>query len=307
MPHFDLLWLASGYEGLPNSIMEAMAAACRSWPPISAGNRELVVARRDRFSGARRRSGRSGPLCPQDSAKIRPWPRGWARPAGSESLAEFTVEAMVDKHAALYRELLGCEHPCNSLVLRSRERSRCRHRRPTDRHVRNHRSRLDRPAAALAPDVLARMTDVLAHRGPGRRGQLSAADSSCEPATARCPAWPWGIGGCRSSTWPADISRCRTKTARSGSSSTAKSTTTASCASGWKAPATASARTATPKTIVHLYEDEGLDFVQHLNGMFALAIWDADERRLVAGPRPAGQEAAVLSPRAATGCCLPAS
>ena len=61
------------------------------------------------------------------------------------------------------------------------------------------------------------------------------------------------------------------------------------------------------ETIVHLYEDEGLDFLQHLNGMFALAIWDARKRRLVVGPRSAGQEAALLSPRAAAGCCLPAS
>ena len=35
MPHFDVLWLASGYEGLSNVILEAMAAACRSWPPTS--------------------------------------------------------------------------------------------------------------------------------------------------------------------------------------------------------------------------------------------------------------------------------
>ncbi len=35
------------------------------------------------------------------------------------------------------------------------------------------------------------------------------------------------------------------------------------------------------ETIVHLYEDEGPDCFRHLNGMFAIAIWDARQRRLV--------------------------
>jgi asparagine synthase (glutamine-hydrolysing) len=35
------------------------------------------------------------------------------------------------------------------------------------------------------------------------------------------------------------------------------------------------------ETIVHLYEDEGLAFVDHLAGMFALALWDAPRGRLV--------------------------
>jgi len=35
------------------------------------------------------------------------------------------------------------------------------------------------------------------------------------------------------------------------------------------------------ETIVHAYEEYGLDFVKHLTGMFALGIWDAKQRRLV--------------------------
>ena len=35
------------------------------------------------------------------------------------------------------------------------------------------------------------------------------------------------------------------------------------------------------ETIVHLYEEHGLDFVQHLRGMFAIALWDTVRRRLV--------------------------
>ncbi len=35
------------------------------------------------------------------------------------------------------------------------------------------------------------------------------------------------------------------------------------------------------ETIVHLYEDYGLDFVQHLRGMFGIALWDVKKQRLV--------------------------
>lgn len=35
------------------------------------------------------------------------------------------------------------------------------------------------------------------------------------------------------------------------------------------------------EVIVHLYEQHGLDFVQHLNGQFAIALWDSRRERLV--------------------------
>ena len=35
------------------------------------------------------------------------------------------------------------------------------------------------------------------------------------------------------------------------------------------------------ETIVHLYEDHGLDFVEHLRGMFAIGLWDERRKRLI--------------------------
>ncbi len=49
------------------------------------------------------------------------------------------------------------------------------------------------------------------------------------------------------------------------------------------------------ETIVHLYEDEGVDCFSHLNGMFAIAIWDSRQRQLVLGRDRLGQKPLVYS------------
>jgi asparagine synthase (glutamine-hydrolysing) len=47
------------------------------------------------------------------------------------------------------------------------------------------------------------------------------------------------------------------------------------------------------ETIVHLYEDEGVNCFSHLNGMFAVAIWDSQNRQLVLGRDRLGQKPLV--------------
>lgn len=106
MPHFDLLWLASSYEGMPNSILEAMAAAVPVVASDIPGNRDLVVP------------GVTGYLVPVgDRAAFATRAnelldnperaRALGEAGRRRAVEEFSVPRMIERFVALYRELLA--------------------------------------------------------------------------------------------------------------------------------------------------------------------------------------------------------
>jgi len=106
MPHLDVLWSTSAYEGQSNAVMEAMAAGVPVVATDIPGTRDLVL------------HGETGYLAPvgDRAAFARHANRLLGDPelarrlgeAGRRRMAdEFSAKEMIDRHAELYRELLG--------------------------------------------------------------------------------------------------------------------------------------------------------------------------------------------------------
>ncbi len=133
---------------------------------------------------------------------------------------------------------------------------------------------------AIEPDVLARMTSVLAHRGPDDAGAYRS-ELRHRPGYGAVPGAALGLrrlsiidvaGGHQplsnedGSVWIVfngeiyNHHELHRRLEGAGHRFRTASDTEA---------------------IVHLYEDEGLGFLDHLNGMFGLAIWDERYGRLV--------------------------
>jgi len=106
LPHFDVLWSTSEYEGQSNVILEAMAAGVPVVATDIAGMRELVVAGEtgylvpvgDRAGFAKRTEGLLND--PATAARL-------SEAARRRVETEFSVARMVERHAALYREFLA--------------------------------------------------------------------------------------------------------------------------------------------------------------------------------------------------------
>jgi glycosyltransferase involved in cell wall biosynthesis len=110
LPHFDLLWSTSAYEGQSNAILEAMTVGVPVVATDIPGTRDLVVHDQTGllvpadFDTPRRRAAfsRYANILLDDPQRA----RRLGEAARQRALGEFTVEKMVERYADLYREIL---------------------------------------------------------------------------------------------------------------------------------------------------------------------------------------------------------
>ena len=112
IPHLDMLWSTSAYEGQSNAIMEAMSAGVPVLATDIPGTRDLVVHEQTGYlipfqgldTGRRRTEFARHTNTLLDDRELA---KQMGDAARDRMLSEFSVEEMVQRHVELYRELLG--------------------------------------------------------------------------------------------------------------------------------------------------------------------------------------------------------
>lgn len=139
-------------------------------------------------------------------------------------------------------------------------------------------------ALAIEPPVLQRMTDAIRHRGPDAEGHSFTGDGSRRSAGVALGHRRLSIIDVGGSAQPMGNEDGSIQIVFNGEIYNY-------CELRQNLIGAHQFRTdGDTEVIVHLYEEHGLDFVKYLRGMFALAIWDNNEQRLVIARDRAGQK-----------------
>jgi asparagine synthase (glutamine-hydrolysing) len=145
---------------------------------------------------------------------------------------------------------------------------------------------------AISADTLRRMTDALAHRGPDDQGEFTS-DLHFEPPYPAVPGVAFGhrrlsIIDRPGSRQPMANEDGSVQLVFNGEIYNFRELRLRLEGSGHRFCSAGDT-----EVLVHLYEDEGIDFLQHLVGMFALAIWDRNHRRVLLARDRLGQKPLV--------------
>ena len=146
---------------------------------------------------------------------------------------------------------------------------------------------------AISAETLRRMTDAVAHRGPDDQGAFTS-DLHLEPPYPAVPGVAFGhrrlsIIDLPGSRQPMANEDGSVQLVFNGEIYNFRELRLRLEGSGHRFRSDGDT-----EVLVHLYEDEGVDFLQHLVGMFALAIWDRNHRRVVLARDRLGPEATRL-------------
>src|SRR5438309_8100557 len=131
----------------------------------------------------------------------------------------------------------------------------------------------------ITPGLLASMRDVMTHRGPDDAGKLVFDEARGGFGFRRLSiidlseAGHQPMHGCTDRVWLVFNGEIYNH---------------ASLRKGLERRGHVYASRTDSETILHLYEERGLDFVQEIEGDYAIALWDAEQRRLVLARDRAG-------------------